>query len=209
MMYRFEEFPELWADACLRNSEGRLMFLSFYGRDTSVLQFISALELGANNEQGIDRFHLVDGAGGQRHSVDVMGVQRLDKHSARLPRQGLFGPLSHMWLFDKALRLPDRANGIAWVMHRRRADAQPGDSHAAELDGLVWRTLVDLSPVAVLPHWREPLLAWCRSRQAISALDDSLYPALGPVQAVRISLSTHFTDYISQAVGRGELVLQP
>jgi hypothetical protein len=138
-----------------------------------------------------------------------MGVQRLDKHSARLPRQGLFGPLSHMWLFDKALRVPDRANGIAWVMHRRQADAPPGHADSAELDDLVWRTLVDLSPVAVLPHWREPVLAWCRARLAISTLDDSLYPALGPVQAVRISLSTHFTDYISQAVGRGELVLQP
>ena len=206
-MYQLEEFPELWADACLRNSEGRLMFLSFHGRDTSVMQFISALELGASHEKGADRFHLVDGVG-TRHAVDVVDTKRLGKHSARLPRNGLFGPLSHTWLFDKALRVPDRANGIAWVLHRHPAE-QPDQADLARLDDLVWRTLADLSPVAVLAHWRQPILDWCRERLAISALDDRAYPALGPVQAVRISLSAHFVEFISQAVSRGDLSLQP
>lgn len=220
-LFKLEEFPELWADACLRNSEGRLMFLSFYGRDTSVLQFIAALELGAQHDKGVDRFHLVDGQG-QRHAVDVMGAQRLDKHAARLPRNGLFGPLSHLWLFDKALRQPDRANGIAWVMHHcghrlgpqapqagTGVGHQAGPTNDAARDDLVWRTLVDLSPVAVLPHWRTPVLAWCRKRLAIAPLDDRAYPALGPVQAIRISLSANFLAFISQAVHDGTLSPQP
>ena len=58
-MYRIEEFPEVWADACLRDSEGRFMFLSLYGRDGSLMQLLAAMDLGPA-ERGVQRFHLVD-----------------------------------------------------------------------------------------------------------------------------------------------------
>ena len=38
-------------------------------------------------------------------------------------------------------------------------------------------------------------------------MDSSLYPALGPVQAMRVSLSDHFTTFISQEVREHRLQL--
>ena len=57
-MYRIEEFPDVWADACLRDSEGDLMFLSAYGRDGALMQMLAAFEL-SSSERGTDHIHLV------------------------------------------------------------------------------------------------------------------------------------------------------
>ena len=58
-MYYVEEFPEVWADACVRDSEGRFLFLSVFGRDGSLMQFIAAMEL-EGKERGVSRFNLID-----------------------------------------------------------------------------------------------------------------------------------------------------
>lgn len=203
-MYHIEEFSEIWVDACLRNSEGQFMFMSIFGRDGSIMQFIAAMELG-DREQGIRRFHLVNGQG-ERHPVDVAGTDRLAKHAARLPRQNLFGPLNHMWLFDKCLQTPDRVNRIAWVLHAPAVDARGEEGEDALIDK-AWQTVVQLSPVALLEHWREPVLRWCQEQRAVALLDDPVYVALGSVQAMRVSLSNHFVDFISASVREGVLTL--
>lgn len=202
-MYRIEEFSELWVDDCLRNSDGRLMFLSYFGRDGSVMQFMAALELG-KTERGLNRFHLVDGHG-QRHPVDVEGTDRLGKHAARLPRQNLFGPMSHNWMYDKGLQNPDRANRIAWVMHRPADGEKQAPNEVSALFDKAWNVMVDLSPVALLDHWRKPCLEWCREKRAVELLDDPVYPALGQVMALRVSLSDHFVQFVSDGVRDGLL----
>ena len=199
-MYRIEELSDIWVDACLRNSDGRLMFLSYFGRDGSVMQFLASLELG-RTERGLNRFHLV-GPDGQRHPVDVEGTERLGKHAARLPRQNLFGPLTHNWIYDKTLQHPDRANRIAWVMHRLTTESA---QHEQPLYDKAWSAMVDLSPVALLDHWREHCLAWCREKRAVELLDDPVYPAIGQVMAMRVSLSDHFVQFVSDGVRSGLL----
>lgn len=202
-MYRIEEFSEIWADACLRNSDGRLMFLSYFGRDGSVKQFQASLELG-HTARGLSRFHLVD-AQGQRHPVDVAGTERLGTHAARLPRQNLFGPMTHNWMYDKTLQNPDRANRIAWVMHRPDRVDKCSPNEVSTLYDKAWQVMTDLSPVALLDHWREPCLAWCREKRAVDLLDDPVYPALGQVMAMRVSLSDHFVQFVSDGVRSGLL----
>ncbi|PKO29483.1 MAG: hypothetical protein CVU36_12610 [Betaproteobacteria bacterium HGW-Betaproteobacteria-9] len=202
-MYQIEEFSELWVDACLRNSDGRLMFLSYFGRDGSVMQFMASLELG-KTERGLNRFHLVD-ANGQRHPVDVEGTERLGKHAARLPKQNLFGPLSHNWIYDKTLQSPDRANRIAWVMHRPADGQMRAPTEVDALYRKAWQAMVDLSPVALLNHWRQPCMDWCREKRAVELLDDPVYPALGQVMALRVSLSDHFVQFVSDGVRDGLL----
>ena len=202
-MYQIEEFAELWVDACLRNSDGRLMFLSYFGRDGSVMQFMASLELG-KTERGLNRFHLVD-ANGQRHPVDVEGTERLGKHAARLPKQNLFGPLSHNWIYDKTLQSPDRANRIAWVMHRPAGGQMRAPTEVDALYRKAWQSMVDLSPVALLDHWQQPCMDWCREKRAVELLDDPVYPSLGQVMALRVSLSDHFVQFVSDGVRDGLL----
>ena len=198
VLYRIEQFPELFADACLRGSEGEFKFLSLYGRDGAILQLMAAMDLGAK-DGGVQHFHLVDGAGGDRHRADVGNAERLVKHTGRLPRQNLFGPLTQVWLYDKSLTQVDRANRIGWVVHRR-------DGDATDTLGLkAWQLVRRLSPVALLDHWREPLMAWCLDKLAVQQLGDALYPVLGPVQAMRVSISDHFVKFVSDGVRLGQL----
>ena len=200
VLHRIEEFPELFVDACLRNSEGEFKFLSLYGRDGAVLQFMAAMDLGSK-DGGVKSFHLVDGCGGDRHRADVGAADRLIKHAGRLPRQNLFGPLSQVWIYDKHLNQIDRANRIGWIVH------QQAGGHVADALGFkTWQLVRRLSPVALLDHWREPLMAWCVDKLAVEALGSELYPAIGQVRAMRVSISDHFVKFVSDGVRQGLLV---
>ena len=197
-MYQIEEFPEVWADACIRDSEGRFLFLSLFGRDGSLMQFIAAMELGSK-DGGIQRFHL-KGVCGARHRTEVVGTDRLTKQSSRLPKQNLFGPLSQMWVFDKSLQQPDRVNRIGWAL-------QVGET-TEQLHARAWRLIQNLSPVALLDHWQGEILQWCKAKQATEIMGTNLYPVLGDVHAMRVSLTDHFMDFISEGVRAGRLRLQ-
>lgn len=191
-LYRIEGFADLWADACLRNDDGELMFLSFYGRDASAMQFVAAMELG-KSEHGITSFTLV-GPTGSRNTAHVGPTERLGKFSGRLPRQNLFGPLSHLWVFDKRLQEIDKPNRIGWVV----------TSHAGAVDSKVWELVKSLSPVALLEHWRDPLLEWCREKDAVHELGQK-FPRIGRLRALRVSITDHFIRRISDGVRSGEL----
>lgn len=193
-LYRIEGYADLWVDACLRNDEGELVFLSFYGRDASAMQFIAAAELGHKAEAGISRFTLVNAAG-QRQLVDLGSTERLGKFSGRLPRQNLFGPLSHLWLYDKRLRALDKANRIGWVL------AAGGD-----IEARVWGLVKELAPIALLDTWQRPLLDWCRDKGAVHELGLGLYPNIGNLRALRVSITDHFIRHVSAVVRERQLV---
>ena len=205
-MYQIEEFPEVWVDACIRDAEGRFLFLSMYGRDGSLMQFMAAIQLGTK-EGGVQRFHLV-AAGGELHQAEVGGADRLAKHSARLPKQNLFGPLSQMWIYDKSLQTPDRVNRIGWALHRQLsevgADMQPAGDQLCER---AWQLIKNLSPVALQDHWRGEILTWCMEKAATQTMGSDLYPVLGQVHAMRVSLTDHFLTFISDGVRAGRLRL--
>jgi hypothetical protein len=201
-----QEAPDIWADACLRDGEGRFLFLSLFGRDGAVLQFLSAMEL-PRAEHGIDRFHLVD-PDGREHAVDVGGTDRLAKHSGRLPQQNLFGPLSHVWLFDASLTSPDRVNRHAWVLRHHAANADD-DASTAHLLDRAWEMVQSLSPVPLLDAWRGPLMQLATDTGMVRLLDDPLFPPLGPVRGARVSLGQQFLPKLGELVACGVLRLPP
>jgi hypothetical protein len=203
-MFRVHEFSDVWADACLRDSEGRFLFLSLFGRDNAILQFMAAMEL-PRAEHGIDRFHLI-GLDGREHAVDIGGTDRLAKHSGRLPRQNLFGPLSHVWLFDASLTSPDRVNRHAWVL-RHDADTADGDASTAHLLDRAWEMVQSLSPVPLLDTWRGPLMPLAIDTGMVRLLDDPLFPPLGPVRGARVSLGQQFLAKLGDLVAEGVLRL--
>ncbi len=204
-MYRVAEFPEVFADACLRDSTGTLRFISLYGRDGSLMQLHAAMQLG-QKDGGVSRIHLVDEADGRRHLVEVGSVDRLVKFAGRLPRQNVFGPLSQVWIYDRALVQLDRPNRIGWALSRRHSQLEDGPGGNDLLDK-AWDLTRRLSPVALLDAWRPALQAWCLETRAFERLNDPLYPQLGPVDALRVSITDHFVRFISEQVKQGHLVL--
>lgn len=204
-MYRIQEFPDVLTDACLRDSEGRFLFISLYGRDGAILQMLSAMEL-PDTKGGIDRFNIVD-QNGRGHVVDVGATNRLSKFTGRLPKQNIFGPLTHTWLYDQAILKPDQANRQSWAL---TYDPASGDEaiRISMLEDRCWRAIQNLSPVPLLPTWRETVLSWCMSTSAVRFLDDPLYPPLGPVRGARVALGAAFLDQISVLVRTGRLQLK-
>jgi hypothetical protein len=200
-VYRIQEFSEVMADACLRDSEGRFLFLSIYGRDNALLHFLSALELPAS-QQGVDIFHLVDDKGGQAAAVHVGGTDRLAKRSVKLPKANLFGPMSHMWIFHSALEEPDFANRHAWVM----VDGD-GEEAMRRLQDKAWAMVQRLSPVPLLDHWRECVMSEARMLGLVKPVDDPATPPLGPVRAMRIALGQDFGLRLGRMVAAGRLTL--
>lgn len=198
-LYRFELLTDVFVDACLRDASGNLLFMSCYGRDTSIQQMFASFTL-PQSQGGLDSFYLRD-TNGRRHSVDVSDADRLGKHTGRLPRDNMFGNLVHAWVFDQCLQRVDYANRIAWLMDRRSS------LEGRCLDQRIWEVYKQLSPVPLLDHWQTPLLEATRNA-SIRAFDrDATYEPLGDIAAYRIQLDDSFLDTVSAMVKSRVLTL--
>lgn len=199
MLYKLRELSDLFADACVRDEAGQLMFLSLYGRDTAIQQLLAAFTLKVG-EGGLDSFHLQDPAG-EVHLVHVGNVDRLEKFTGKLPRGNLFGNLVHLWLYDPSLIRPDRSNRVAWVL----VDGVDAPSDQAEaIRTRVWGLYKLLSPVPLLDTWSQAVLSRT-GNEVVTLMAETPYPPLGRIAAARISLSDHFPEIVSGMVKAGVL----
>lgn len=188
LLYAIDECRDLMADAYVGGEDSNLVFLSVWGRDTAIQQFLAQLTLGAD-EQGLDQFHVVHEQG-SAIPVFVGDVDKLEKRSTRTYRRTLFGSLTNLWLFDKRCVKPDKANASALAL-------LPRDS-AHRIDRL-WRLVQDTCPLPLLDHWREPVLELLQSRQMLTALPRSL----GPLEGYRL-----FIDIPALRTALGALIHQ-
>lgn len=173
-MYRLEECQDIMSDACVCDDLNQLIFLSLWGRDTAVLQFLARLELGPTEKDGLDQFHLVT----PDHTslpVAVPDTDRLQKVSTRSYPRTLFGSMIHTWLFDVRCIRPDKANASALAILPK------GSANRTQR---IWALVQDTCPLPLLPHWRDIVLSLLEAHSMLVSLPF----ALGPVEGVRIAL---------------------
>lgn len=199
-MFSIESFSDLFVDACIRGEQSELLLLSLYGRDTSVLQFISAFSVprdqGGLLTAGQASFTIVESD--QRHTTDVPDPDRIQKLTGRFPDRNLFGALTHTWLYDPILVQPDRAGRTASLL-----------SHGVEMSRLrLWTLVKALSPLPLLDHWQGPLLDGLGAR-ICTPLSAFKYPPIGKLGGVRVTLGDRFEDIVSIGVNAGVLSLEP
>lgn len=172
-LYRIDECAELMVDACLCDEQRTLVFLSLWGRDTAVQEFLARLTLG-EKEDGLSRFHLVTD---EHLSIPVFvgNVQRLEKRTTRAFRRTLFGSMLHVWLFDRCCIKPDKANASALAL-------LPKDevSHTERL----WTLVRENCPLPLLDHWRDTVLELLQSRSMLTPLSF----ALGSLGGYRLAI---------------------
>ena len=86
-LFPIEECNDLFVDACACDEQRNLVFLSAWGRDTALQEFLARLTLGAA-EDGPGQFHVVvDG-----RSLPVFPhIDLLEKRTTRQMRGTLFG----------------------------------------------------------------------------------------------------------------------
>ena len=199
MLFKLQELSDLFADACVRDEAGQLMFLSLYGRDTAIQQLLAAFTLKVH-EGGLDSFHLQESTG-ESHLVHVGNADRLEKFTGKLPRDNLFGNLIHLWLYDPILTRSDRSNRVAWVL----VDGDGGSSGQEEAIWYrVWGLYKLLSPVPLLDTWQQAVMSRT-GNEVVTLTGETPYPPLGRINAARVSLPDHFPEIVSGMVKAGVL----
>ncbi|MBL8510656.1 MAG: hypothetical protein JNM52_03330 [Betaproteobacteria bacterium] len=190
-LFKLHELSDLFVDASVCDESGRLMFLSCYGRDTTVQQLLASFTLPPH-EGGFDTITLSDAnlnGRGPRRRIQVNN--KLTKITGRFPARNLFGDLVQTWLFDPVIQVPNSANQSAWVL-----EPHPGAGEIAPVR--IWNLVKRLSPIPLLEHWQRPLLNSLPG--LVRDLADSDHPPMGPIRAYRIQLPDDFCEAVSRLV---------
>jgi len=145
-MLDLPEIPGVFCDAHLVDEAGP-RFLSLWGRDTAMQEFLARLSL-PERDGGLRAFRIGDGHEEGAKHVPFLDPDRLLRESARRS-DTVFGEMIHVWLMDRILREPDHANGRALLLRR---DALADDRDA------VWDLLRETLWIPVLDHWRDTVL---------------------------------------------------
>ena len=190
-LFQIEELPDLYVDACVCDEQRNLVFLSAWGRDTVLQEFLARLTLG-REENGIDQFHVI--VDGRRLPV-FPNQELLEKRTTRQFRGTLFGSLLHLWLFDRRASTPDQANHFAFALLEREEDPH----HR------LWPLVMETCPLPLLPHWREPVMGVLIQHQMLTALPG----AIGNVCAWRLALQLDVLEpSLGELIRRGELTTE-
>lgn len=169
----------------LLTDHGRLLFGSFWGRDTAVQEFIARLQL-SNREGGLASFTV---CGVHAHAGNV---ENLEKHTGRLTSP-IFGKVVHVWIYDSLLSQPDLSGRRAVVLFR----GQNTESNADEQS--VWDAFKTICPLPLLDAWRARLLklatdlGWLEQHKGIG------------VTGTTIELPDEHEELIAERVRFGEL----
>lgn len=190
-LYPIEECPDLYVDACICDEQRNLVFLSCWGRDTALQEFLARLQLGSA-EKGLNPFHTT--LNGHRLPV-FLDIDRLEKRTTRQYRGTLFGSLLHLWLFDQRCAQPDRANHIAYALIQNGTDPSKR----------LWPLIMDTCPLPLLPHWGPPVMALLTEHEMLYSLPG----AQGAVTAWRLALRIELLEnLVGEHIRQGTLTTE-
>jgi hypothetical protein len=159
-LFQIQECPDLYIDACICDEGRNLVFVSLWGRDTALQEFLARLTLGSA-ENGLTQFHILQDG----RSLPVFpNADQLEKRTTRQYRSKLFGSLVHLWLFDKRCAQPDHAAHFAYALLKRDAEV------AASL----WPLIIETCPLPLLPHWQTPVLEVLTELQMLTPLPGAI-----------------------------------
>lgn len=191
-MFVLREQSDVFVDAMASDHHAQLLFISVYGRDTSIQQFMARLHQ-SSREGGISEVSAVERLGAKPALQVMVGdPKRLEKTTGRMPRTGLLGNLVHAWIFNPAVLNVDHATRSAWIM-------EP-ELDRPRLIELAWTLVKDLSPVPLLDAWRELVLRHVQGSGGLVSPQ-----CIGGIRAFRIELPESFPDWVSQGVREGLL----
>lgn len=187
-LLQLSEVPHIMSDGYICDERRTLLFLSLWGRDTAIQELLARLTL--KNEDALTQLTLTDPAL-HEHTLFPGNPDSLDKLTARHQRTR-FGTLVHLWLFDKRCRVPDRANGRAFLLLKR------DDPHWRER---VWALLQETTTLPLLTHWQNRILALLQSSQMLTPIG-----GYGRLTGWQLALDPlRLTTLISEAIIAGEL----
>lgn len=196
--------PELFADAMLVDAYDNLLFLSLWGRDTALQEFLARVSL-ANHEGGLDSFFLNTGnkANGepQRKLIQIGKADRLNHHTGRMPTDNVFGNMAHLWLFDRLTTEPDLANRRTMALFKQGETAIKNGSRTAHRR--IWQLAKAICHLPLLDHWADTVINMFYEREWIKDFD-----GIGVNGAlIDLSLGEEIEEEITHLIKDGLLTL--
>lgn len=202
-LMQIDAIPDLYADAALVDAYDKLLFLSLWGRDTAIQEFLAGISL-ANEEGGINSFFLTTGKrdSGEplRKLVQIGESKRLNHHSGRMPASNVFGgDMAHLWVFDRLVTDPDLANRRTIAISRALDTA----SVSMVSQSRIWQLTKAICHLPLLDHWTETIVKRFYEREWIKDFN-----GIGVNGAlIDLSLSDEVEDEISTLIRDGVLCL--
>ena len=211
-MYQVEYCSDVFVDGCVRNEAGILMFVSVFGRDTAIKELMARIQLGKGAD-GLSELKLkgCDVHQGDNHVATINNAKDLEKLTGRLPKC-LYGNLTHAWIFDPAIRAPDKGAGQAWIIEPKQADQI---AQQCIVQKRLWQAICQLANIPLLAHWQETVLQTFGTDivSQMGTTDGGHNPRfsqpLGDLLAYRVHLEEDFSSRISALIQNGQLTLEP
>ena len=202
-LMQIDAIPDLYADAALVDAYDKLLFLSLWGRDTAIQEFLAGISL-ANEEGGINSFFLTTGKreSGEplRKLVQIGEAKRLNHHSGRMPASNVFGgDMAHLWVFDRLVTDPDLATRRTIAISRAVDTA----SVSTVSQSRIWQLTKAICHLPLLDHWAETIIKRFYEREWIKDFN-----GIGVNGAlIDLSLNEEVEDEISTLIRDGVLGL--
>ncbi len=147
------------------SDQNRLLFGSFWGRDTAIKEFLAKLQLGSA-EDGMTSFN-VDGV-----QIHLSSIKDYAKRTGRL-NSPVFGAISQLWIYDRCVVKNGTDARLAYLLVEPNTAKQ-----SKENDELIWEKITQLSDVPLLSDWSDVLLDYAYSQQWLLHIEGNQLDAI-------------------------------
>ena len=202
-LMQIDVIPDLYVDASLVDAYDKLLFLSLWGRDTAIQEFLAGISL-ANEEGGINSFFLSTGlktnGDPQRKLVQIGEAKRLNHYTGRMPASNVFGgDMAHLWVFDRLVTDPDLANRRTIAISK--VDSDSADDTAAP--NRIWQLTKAICHLPLLDHWADIIIQTFYEREWIKDFN-----GIGVNGAlIDLSLAEEVEEEVTRLIRDGALAL--
>jgi hypothetical protein len=175
-MIHIKQQPSVFCDGFVANDTG-ILFASFWGRNTSLQQFLARMELPIH-EDGINELTF-EVSKETSQTFFLQSVKNMQKLSGRVPNTIYDKDLSHVFIYDKSTVKIDYSVYRATILY---FDNTQIDNQT------IWKLLKELSPIPLLDTWMTQIINVCYQDGYINNVD-----GFGGVSALIVNL--HDTDF--------------
>ncbi len=158
---QIQEVHGVFVDAVLTDEADNLIFISLWGRDTSIRELQARITLG-DTDSGLTGLNIYRSGTGVKQYVDLFNAASLEQVAGRI-NDSILGGLVHCFLYQKAVVYPDLANHRSILIHQESINET---DHISTL----WNTIKAICPIPLLDHWCDVLLPIMKESGMISSL---------------------------------------
>ena len=184
-IFNVDDFDSMFCDG-LAIKDGDLIFGSFWGRDTTILECLSKYQLPTHSG-GLSYFN-VEGVSA------FVKPDTLKKQTSRSVSK-TFGNLVHLWLYNESLLKIDSVNHSSISLYFDKVKEfsdLPGD--------LLWNLINKLCPFPLLASWKEQIVDKCINENFVS-----IHPGLN-LSCIEVNLDADILgEFISTGVKNNQL----